>query len=650
MLNDKLISLQSPLHDGLCIESNVGVCTEKVEKYYKELVYIFKDVCVKCVPQRQSCCNNSKHKGAGVRGWNEHIAQLHDDARVRYREWREMGSPRAGVAFENMCESRRVFKSKLRQIRRNNVITKANVTALKLAENNVKSFWKEISKMNGGGEGNVSEQVNGIRGNMSIAHLWKDKYEAVYNKQQKFDEQNVFGCGEREASDFVITDEMVLKGISLLKCKRDVGEEGIPIELLRLLPPIGISRLRDLFNMFVIYGFVPADFVRGTLIPIVKDRKGDVGNAENYRCICIVGSLSKLFDVILLRYFKEKVEISNVQFGFREGCSTDMCCDIFKKIVHKFRAEGSYVFACFIDLKKAFDTVNYWKLFDMLLARGISRGVVRVLCSMYCSQRMHVRWDGVVSDSFACGNGLRQGSSLSPFLFSVYIDDLLKEISNTSLGCKVAGRIWNCLAYADDIVLFAPSWRGLQALMDKFLLLVKDIDMEINCSKTKCMIFEPMYMRFRFLHNVSMFRLDRVEIGYCDSFRYLGHIICNTLDDRDDVNREIRLLFYRSNRLINKFALCTVNVKKVLWNSFVNCVYGVGIWNVSENALQLFLRSYNMCLKKFVGYQKYDQNRNVLFELGMTSPMTLVVNARYRSKQAFMRFVDREMSLYCFVT
>ena len=72
-------------------------------------------------------------------------------------------------------------------------------------------------------------------------------------------------------------------------------------------------------------------------------------------------------------------------------------------------------FACFIDLKKAFDTVNYWKLFDMLLAKGVSRSVVRVLCSMYCSQRMRVRWDGVLSDGFACGNGLRQGSCLSPF-------------------------------------------------------------------------------------------------------------------------------------------------------------------------------------------------------------------------------------------
>ena len=218
-------------------------------------------------------------------------------------------------------------------------------------------------------------------------------------------------------------------------------------------------------------------------------------------------------------------------------------------------------------------------------------------------------------------------------------------MSHSGLGCKVAGRVWNCLAYADDVVLFAPSWSGLQALMDKFLIAVKSIDMEINCCKTKCMIFVPKYTRYRFLHDLPKFKLDGIDIEFCDNFRYLGHIICNTLDDRDDVNREIRLLFFRSNRLFNKFALCSVSVKKMLWNSFVNCLYGVGIWRTSDGVLQLFIRSYNLCLKKFFGFRKYDYNRHVLLELGMLSPMTLVVNARYRAEHAFLCFAERERSL-----
>jgi hypothetical protein len=644
MLNERLSNLVSPLQEGSFSQSDDNQCVEKVKEYYTSFVAVLKEVCVACVPQRQSYCGN-KYNGKSVKGWNEHLAQLHDDARMLYREWRGLGSPRVGNVFDDMCESRRVFKSKLRQMRRNNLTSKANVTALRLANNDSKGFWREVNKLNNCSKGKESEQINGVRGGVDIARLWKNKYERVYNMQRKLDKHNIFLCGLREANDFLVHDEMVLNGINLLKCKKDAGEEGIPVELLRMLPPVGISRLKDLFNMCIMCGFVPEDLVSGTLIPIVKDKKGDLCNADNYRCICIVGSLSKLFDAILLTHLRNRIEISDVQFGFRESCSTDLCCDIFKKIVHKFRTEGSYVFACFIDLKKAFDTVNYWRLFDMLLDRGISRSVVRVLCSMYCNQRMRVRWDGVLSDSFACGNGLRQGSSLSPFLFSVYIDGLLREMSNTSLGCKVAGRIWNCLAYADDIVLFAPSWRGLQVLMDKLLVLIECIDMEINCCKTKCMIFAPVYARFRFLNDIPMFMLGRAQIAFCDSFRYLGHCICNTLDDKDDVNREIRLLFYRTNRLLNRFAMCSVDVKKVLWVSFVNCLYGVGIWKISDNTLQLFVRSYNMCLKKFFGYQKFDQNRYVLFELGLVSPVTLAINARHRAEQAFIKFSEKNVSL-----
>ena len=102
---------------------------------------------------------------------------------------------------------------------------------------------------------------------------------------------------------------------------------------------------------------------------------------------------------------------------------------------------------------------------------------------MHFSQRLKVCWDNAALDIFECSNGVRQGSSLSPFLYSAYIDGVLNEIAETNIGYKIAGRVWNCLAYADDIVLFALSWRGSQLLMNKLFDLMANTDMAINCKQ-----------------------------------------------------------------------------------------------------------------------------------------------------------------------
>jgi hypothetical protein len=82
-----------------------------------------------------------------------------------------------------------------------------------------------------------------------------------------------------------------------------------------------------------------------------------------------------------------------------------------------------------------------------------------------------------------------------------------------------------------------------------------------------------------------------VDIVFCDTFVYLGHILENHLDDREDVNRKIRRLFFHFNRLKGKFGACSLDVKKQLWCSFINCLYGCGLWNVSDSVLQLFIRT-----------------------------------------------------------
>jgi len=94
-----------------------------------------------------------------------------------------------------------------------------------------------------------------------------------------------------------------------------------------------------------------------------------------------------------------------------------------------------------------------------------------------------VRWHNTFSQWFTIGNGTRQGGVLSPMLFARYIRDLLHALVSTKVGCNIGGLFFNVLAYADDIVLLAPSWAALQQLLDVFSLGVCEIDMVCNVKK-----------------------------------------------------------------------------------------------------------------------------------------------------------------------
>jgi len=82
-------------------------------------------------------------------------------------------------------------------------------------------------------------------------------------------------------------------------------------------------------------------------------------------------------------------------------------------------------FACFVDFTKAFDKVNYWKLFNQLLDDGINPVFVKLLAYWYSQQSAYVVWHNVKSASFSVGNGTKQGGVLSPYLFTRYISSLL---------------------------------------------------------------------------------------------------------------------------------------------------------------------------------------------------------------------------------
>ena len=166
--------------------------------------------------------------------------------------------------------------------------------------------------------------------------------------------------------------------------------------------------------------------------------------------------------------------------------------------------------------------MNYRKLFDKLLDDNIAVSLISLLAFWYTNQTAFVRWHDISSASLSVGNGTRQGSILSPYLFTRYLRELIASMVQCAIGYNVGGTYVNILAYADDTVLLAPSWKGLQHLINTFSQAAQSMDMQCNVNKTVCISYAPQNRSKIVSHSFPDFMLDGMKLKFVSSFRYLG--------------------------------------------------------------------------------------------------------------------------------
>ena len=137
-----------------------------------------------------------------------------------------------------------------------------------------------------------------------------------------------------------------------------------------------------------------------------------------------------------------------------------------QQTVNYFTQRGSTVFVSSLDASKAFDRISHVKLFRKLIKRHVPSCLIGVLCNWYSKLHSCVRWNGTLSAYFIVRCGVRQGGVLSPFLFNIYVDDLIAELEASDIGCHVANQYFGCIMYADDLIVLSASVSGLQRMLD----------------------------------------------------------------------------------------------------------------------------------------------------------------------------------------
>ena len=217
-----------------------------------------------------------------------------------------------------------------------------------------------------------------------------------------------------------------------------------------------------------------------------------------------------------------------------------------------------------------------------------------------------------MSDDFELSNGVRQGGILSGLLFNIYIDSLISKISEMNIGCRLGVIRSNIIAYADDIVLLAPSLQSLKLMINIARNEAANLKLEFNYDKTKVIKFHSYSSRhIAENRHLNPILINDHAIEFVSSLKYLGFMISNNLNNSDDINRVLKKFYSEFNSILRKFHFASKEVKLYLFKQYCLQFYGSDLWFgpfKSSQAIKQFEVGYHNAVKKLLGLSTHESN------------------------------------------
>ncbi|KAK6749731.1 hypothetical protein RB195_002002 [Necator americanus] len=253
-------------------------------------------------------------------------------------------------------------------------------------------------------------------------------------------------------------------------------------EQLRNLPPVFINTLARLFTRYLSECKVPKQWKTSKTVLLYK--KGDPHDVGNYRPICLLPVIYKLFTRVILNRIEKVLDEGQPceQAGFRKGFSTIDHIYTVSKLIEVSREYKMRLCLTFIDLKKAFDSVETEAIVEALDNQGVPTQYIK-------------------------------GDTISPKIFTATLENAMRNLEWDDMGVKVDDRQLHHLRFADDIVLITPSTSQAERMLTEFDETCGCIGLQLNLQKT-------MFMRNGWVSD-SPFRLNGTNISECTSYVYL---------------------------------------------------------------------------------------------------------------------------------
>lgn len=564
---------------------------------------------------REVCGSYTRNRNKKQTMWWSHEIKKEIEAKKKY--WKQYLNNKTNENYITYKKSRKIVKEMIQKEKRKmwdnfgNKMEKNSKINQKLFYGALKTLREDNKDRNTNLK--IKDKNNKILiKNEDINKRWREYFVQLFNNTNKHmtPEEKQVEVNNTTTEEDITMNEMT-QTIKKMKNGKSAGKDKLVPEMFKNLDQDGMKILLKIINRVWKEEQIPTKWCETMIVPIHKN--GDRLECSNYRGINLINTIIKILEGIIENRIRTKTEhlLEDQQCAFRKGRSIQDHIFTTKQLIEKMHSQQRQLFLAFIDLEKAFDRINRNEIWRILDKYKINHKIIRITRNIYNNTKNIVITNGITSEPFQTSEGLRQGGGLSPLLFILFMNEILKKCNKETKKLNVG---YNRLEmtyiteglFADDIVLYAENEKNLQHNITVWKKHLERAGMKINEKKTKIMVIGD--------HNTNI-KIDNEKLEQVKVYKYLGVKIEENGKMEAEINTRIQntiKLFHsmRQNFLKNKEISTPTKIKifKTIYRPVLT--FSCESWTLNRTEKSRIQAVEMKYLRAVRGVTRMDRQRN----------------------------------------
>ncbi|MCG8048788.1 MAG: reverse transcriptase family protein [Candidatus Thiodiazotropha taylori] len=579
--------------------------------------------------------------------WNEELRELHNIMKIYRHAWIRDNKPRNMnyTSYYDYKIAKRNFRRCHRKHADNYIQSQLNEID-RAAEVDSAHFWRLVNARRRTSNSSPGTEMifhgQSFSTNIDINTEWARYFRDLYTPTQcdYFDSRFYDTVSQEvdhmktgleillEPSSYPeISPEEVESAVKLAQCNKAGGDDGLCYEHIKYGGHMLFDILANLYTAIIRLAYSPKEMKKGVIVTLFKGGNKRKDNPDNYRAITLSSVLLKLLERILLtriQLFDTIVpSIHSLQGGFKKQQGCVMTSFLVREAVQYAREKGSKVYACFLDVKKAFDQVWHEGLFFKLYKSGVNKAIVRTIINLYTDMESCVKSQSYKSDWFPVLQGTRQGGVLSPFLYLIFDNDLSWELEDSRLGLCVYNINCGSPAVADDKLVLSLSKLGLDRMLDICFRHSGRWRYEFQPPKCVVIVFNESPLDYRIMSR--QWALGEATINENVLYKHLGIYMNKYLSLDDSIKEAASKLKGTFLSLVNsgihEGGLNPISSKRIYKSVVIpKALYGCELWNsLLPKHVCILEKAHRFCVKFMQSLPRHTKTDVALILLNIRS-------------------------------